>query len=149
MPHDVPNAIVRAAEARAQGGNWKTAAEAAGWTLYGLRRWIRSHPRLWACELGRAWRASRDEACFESVALLRRKLRDEESKTVLEAAKIIGGQFAAKAKPRPAPPPDLPGQFLDLLSALPENEPARVDHHIQAAEDESRKAARRSGRRAD
>jgi hypothetical protein len=149
MPHSTPNAIARAAEIRAHGGSWPAAAETARWTEYGLRRWIRSHPALWAREVGRARRESRDEACDESVAVLRRKLRDDADKTALDAAKILGGQFAPKKKPRPAPPPDLPGQFLDLLSTLPEEKPARVDRHIQASEDQTRPPARRDGRRPD
>jgi hypothetical protein len=142
MPHDVPNAIVRAAEVRAYAGSWAAAAEAAGWTVRGLQRWIRSHPALWAREVGRARREARDEAGDESVVALRKKLRDKESKTVLDAAKIVGQHFAAKKKPRPAPPPDLPSQFLDLVTAIPSEQSTRVDRHIQASEDEGRAAPR-------
>ena len=96
MPHDIPSAIARAAEVRAHGGSWPAAAQAAGWTAAGIQRWIRGHRQLWACEVGRARRDSRDEACDESVVALRKKLRAKTDKTVLEAAKIIGsGRGAA------------------------------------------------------
>jgi hypothetical protein len=148
---DIPDAIARAVEVRAHGGSWPKCAAAAEWEEYGLRRWIRANTALWFREVGRARRESRDEACDETVVVLRNKLRADEDKTSLEAAKIIGGHFNPAKHRRPKAPPakDVPSQFLEYLDAIPEGQATRVDRHVQACEDESRTAPRRGRRRPD
>jgi hypothetical protein len=150
MSNEIPDAVARAAEVRAHGGTWPRCAAAADWDEHGLRRWIRANVALWYREVGRARRESREEACDETVVVLRTKLRGKSDKTSLEAAKIIGGHFNPKKTRRPASPAkDVPSQFLEYLDAVPERQPTRVDRHVQACEDESRAAPRSRGRSPD
>lgn len=141
MPRHIPLAIVRAAEVRAHGGSWAAAAESGGWTARGLHRWVRLHVELWAREVGRARRFSRDEACDESVAVLRSNLRGKDRKLALESTKVIGSKFQPRLRPKPPPPKDLPAHFLDLLAEVPEERATRVDRHLKNCEEQDRTAA--------
>jgi hypothetical protein len=96
MMSDVPNAIARAAEARALGGSWVTAAAAARWTLAGVRRWIRDNESSWFRELYRARREAHDAARDEAVAVLRQQLRADEAKTTLQAAAALATKLPTR-----------------------------------------------------
>src|SRR5262245_58977171 len=101
MSKSIPNAVIKFAEARAQGSSWQAATRESGWSLKGLQRWIRKHPAAWYRELFRARRDARDSACDEAVAMLRVQLRDEEAKTKFEAANAVAKHFATGKVRRP------------------------------------------------
>jgi hypothetical protein len=136
MHNDVPQAVIRAAEARAQGSSWPVAAEKSGWELPGLRAWIDRHQQQWAREYGRARREAHDTAGDEAVTVLRRKLRDEESKTVLAAATALAGRFAAKkGKPRAAPARNETDGMDDWLATLSDDQLGRITAHMEIGSD--------------
>jgi hypothetical protein len=118
--HDLPTAILRAADARAQGLSWAAAANEAGWNLPGLRSWIRAHRSLWARELGRARRETHDAACDEAVTMLRRQLRAQTEKTILTAATALAARLAPnKSKPANPKPAEMdPAQESALANHL-------------------------------
>ena len=101
--NNIPIAIMRAAEARANGLSYAAAAKAATWSLEDLHRWIRKHEWEWYRVLHRARRDARDLACDEAVALLRQQLRDDEKKTIFNAADALAKRFAT---PKGRPPYD-------------------------------------------
>jgi hypothetical protein len=102
MNDAVPNAILRAAEARAQGLSWSAAAEQAGWQLPGLRAWIRRNRKSWHRVLGQARSEIHDAACDEAVTMLRRQLRASEPETAIAAATALTARLG-KPKPKPKP----------------------------------------------
>jgi hypothetical protein len=136
---NVPNAVIRAAEARATGWSWPAAAKEAGWTLTGLRRWIRDHEKLWYRELYRARREARDIACDEAVAVLRKQLRAEEDKTTFQAAATLATKVGSRAgQRRAAKAGAAPTTMTELLDAMTEDEWAAFEPHVDAAEEADR-----------
>jgi len=143
MSRKIPIAVIKAAEARAQGNSWEATAAASGWPLDQLRLWIRKRTRQWDQAIGRARREARDSACDEAVATLRVQLRDKKTKTKCEAANVVARHFAKGKVRRPchsaraAKRKETPPEFLDVLATIPEGTKTRIDLHIQAAEAES------------
>jgi hypothetical protein len=134
MHDDVPEAVVRAAEARAQGLSWPAAAEQAGWELHGLRCWIRRYAAQWARVYGRARREAHDAAGDEAVTMLRRRLRDGDAKTVLAAATALIARFAAgKSKPRAAKGPDPDAAMDEWLRGLSEPQVGQLIRQLDPA----------------
>lgn len=93
MLDEVPNAILRAADARAQRLSW-AAAEQAGWQLPGLRAWIRRNRSLWHRVLGQARSEIHDATCDEAVTMLRRQLRASEPETASNRSRPRGCTIA-------------------------------------------------------
>ncbi|MFL5327339.1 MAG: hypothetical protein ACJ8C4_00355 [Gemmataceae bacterium] len=81
------------------GASWSAASAEAGWSVAGLKKWIRDHPQIWARELGRFRRENQEAAGDEAVAVLRKQLRATEAKTVLQAAVVLAGRFAPRRGP--------------------------------------------------
>lgn len=102
MLDDVPNAILRAAEARSQGLSWPAAAEQAGWQLPGLRACIRRNRKSWHRVLGQARCEIHDAACDEAVTMLRRQMRTEDPETAISAATALTARLG-KPKPKSKP----------------------------------------------
>ncbi len=109
----MPKSVIRAAEARAQGWSWTTAAKEAGWTLHGLRQWIRQHESSWFRELYRARREAHAAACDEAIAILRQQLRSTEDKTTFQAASTLATKLPTR-KPKP-PAPNMSAEDAQML----------------------------------
>ena len=132
----LPIPVIQAAEARALGGSWSAAAEAAGWSVDGLRKWILARQRVWCREVGRARREARDSACDEAVAMLRKQLRAKEAKTILLAASAIARQFAP---PRGrSPSAKAKNDSAGLLDVWTEAELKEFERNMREMDDEDR-----------
>jgi hypothetical protein len=142
MSKSIPNAVVKFAEARAAGSSWQAAARESGWSLDGLRRWIRKHPAAWYRELFRARRDARDSACDEAVAMLRVQLRDEEPKTKFEAANAVAKHFASgkvrKHAARSTKNDETSSESGVIQFSITESELAELEKEFQTEEEERR-----------
>lgn len=146
MQNFVPTWVLRAADVRAQGASLDAAAEAAGKTTNQLLKWIRWHKRQWFAALQSARRETRDAACDEAIAMLRKQLRDKEAKSIYQAAASLSKTFKSNQVKQPGaarPSPD-DDPLREWMNAVPSGVTNRVDLHIQASEEESRAAARAS-----
>ncbi len=143
MKYFIPAWVVRAAEMRAQGGSINAAADAAGKTANRLLHWIRGHKPQWFAALQSARRETRDAACDEAIAMLRKQLRDKEAKSIYQAAASLSKTFKSNQVKQPGaarPSPD-DDPLREWMNAVPSGVTNRVDLHIQASEEESRAAA--------
>lgn len=134
MNDEVPNAIFRAAEARAQGHSWPAAAEQSGWELAGLRAWIRRNRSLWHRVLGQARSETHDAACDEAVTALRVQMRAKQPETVISAATALTARLA-KPKSKPAvaakKETDPTKQLDDWVESLPDKQLEKVGHYFE------------------
>lgn len=88
MPQ-IPDAIRRAAVARASGNSWSATASGVGVPLAELEEWVARHPRAWRRLLARERQSTRDAAHDEALAVLRTHLRDKDLRTQFNAAKHL------------------------------------------------------------
>ncbi len=79
----------RAANLRAAGHTWESAAAAVKCRVDTVRKWVTAYPAAWRAAFAAGRKAVLEEAAAEAVCVLRQQLRAPEDKTKLDAARKL------------------------------------------------------------
>ena len=145
MPMKPPadSLVARAAQTRAEGGNWEAVGKAVRRAARTVRKWPFLYPELWTAAMRVAHRQVIDDAADESVLVMRQLARSPVEKVRQKAAwhliyqrlelckiELQAAVAAACAMPRPPSEAQL---IADLVEAHPHDQLLRFAANLLAA----------------